>query len=220
MSPLRSLSPIAFVSCFAVSGIAFAQETTQQPAPTAAPTSAPQVQTTASTEAQVNPLAPVPAAEPTPESDSYPRLGGHIGTAIPIVTLSKDPTVIGADFVKIGVTPGITVHLDDKWMIDFEFIAFNELKATPAATTFIVDPGVLRKFGPVTAGVRVATEVGAASNIGIVPIIVIPVVKVSKRLSYFVEADVPLFLRDTGIGTADRSLQPSATFLFQTGLGF
>lgn len=94
--------------------------------------------------------------------------------------------------------------------------------------TFVVDPGVLRKFGPVTAGLRVATEVGAASNIGLVPIIVVPVAKVTKRVSYFIEADLPLFLRDTpvvglnpvGAPTLERELRPSATLLLQTGFGF
>jgi hypothetical protein len=162
---------------------------------------------------------PFGARKPPPEVpvayEKYPRLGGHVGMALPIVTLAKNSTAIGADFVTIGLTPGITVHLDDKWSLDFEFIAFNELKNTPANTTFIVDPGVVRNFGPVSAGLRVATQVGAPTNIGLVPILVIPVIKLSKRISYFVEADLPLFLRDDG-----KAMRPSATFLFQTGFGF
>ena len=162
------------------------------------------------------PAAPPTAPAPPPTAnDGYPRIGGHVGAAIPIVTLAKQSTAIGADFVTLGVTPGVTVHLDENWMIDFEFIAFNEVKNTPAATTFIVDPGLLRKLGPVVAGVRVATQVGAPTNIGVVPIVVVPVVKVTDKVSYFVEADVPLFLRDNGT-----SLQPSATLLLQTGFGF
>lgn len=145
---------------------------------------------------------------------SGPRLGGHLGTALPIVTFGKQTTVIGRDFTTVGLTPGVTFHLDDQWAIDFEFIAFNELKNTPAATTFIVDPGVLRKFAGFTAGLRVATQVGAPSNVGLVPIVVVPV-KLSEKLSAFVEADVPLFLRDVG-----GELTPSATLLFQTGVAF
>ena len=146
--------------------------------------------------------------------ESYPRVGGHVGTAVPVLTLAKDSTFIGADFVTIGLTPGLTVHLDDKWAIDFEFIALSELKNTPAATTFVVDPGVIRKFDGFAAGLRVATQVGAPTNVGLVPIVVVPF-KVSEHLSYFLEADVPLFLRDSGT-----SMQPSATLLLQTGVSF
>lgn len=145
---------------------------------------------------------------------SFPRVGGHVGMAIPVLTLSENSTFIGADFVTLGLTPGITVHLDDQWAIDFEFIAMNELKNTPSATTFVVDPGVIRKFDGFSAGLRVATQVGAPTNIGLVPIVVVPF-KVSEHLNYFVEADVPLFLRDSGT-----SMQPSATLLLQTGVSF
>lgn len=144
----------------------------------------------------------------------YPRVGGHVGMAVPVLTLAKNSTVIGADFVAIGLTPGITVHLDDRWAVDFEFIAFNELKNTPAATTFVVDPGIVRKFDGFSAGLRVATQVGAPTNVGVVPIVVVPF-KVSEHLSYFVEGDLPLFLRDSGT-----SMQPSATLLLQTGVSF
>lgn len=146
--------------------------------------------------------------------DSYPRIGGHVGMALPIATLAKHSTVIGADFATVGLTPGITVHLDDKWSVDFEFIAFNELKNTPAATTYIVDPGIVRKFDGFAAGLRVATQVGALTNVGVVPIVVVPF-KVSEKVSYFVEGDLPLFLRDSGT-----SMQPSATLLLQTGVSF
>ena len=144
----------------------------------------------------------------------YPRVGGHVGVAVPVLTLAKDSTVIGKDFATVGLTPGITVHLDDAWAIDFEFIAFNELKNTPAATTFVVDPGIVRKFSSFAAGLRVATQVGAPTNVGVVPIVVVPF-KVSDHVSYFIEADVPLFLRDAG-----KSMQPSATLLLQTGVSF
>lgn len=153
---------------------------------------------------------PAPPA-PTP---SYPRVGGHVGMAVPVLTLARDSTVIGRDFVTLGLTPGITVHLDEKWAIDFEFIAFNELKNTPAATTFVVDPGIVRKFEGFAAGLRVATQVGAPTNVGVVPIVVVPF-KVSKHLSYFIEGDLPLFLRDDG-----RAMRPSATLLLQTGVSF
>lgn len=208
----RSLLGVLVVTT-GLAATAHAQETAPIPAAAPAP----------SGEAIGAPLAPhaepFGARRPPPDApveiEKYPRIGGHVGGALPIVTLAKDSTVIGADFVTLGVTPGLTVHLDDKWSIDFEFIAFNEVKNTPANTTFVVDPGVVRNFGPVSAGLRVATQVGAPTNIGLVPIVVVPVIKLSKRISYFVEADLPLFLRDNG-----DAMRPSATLLLQSGFGF
>ncbi|HVJ90608.1 MAG TPA: hypothetical protein VM580_12455 [Labilithrix sp.] len=153
------------------------------------------------------------SAESAP-SKQFPAIGGHLGFAIPIATVGGSNTVIGKDFVTAGITPGITVHLDEKWAIDFEFIAFNELKNTPATTTFVVDPGVLRKFDGFVAGLRVATQVGAPTNVGVVPIFVLPL-KLSDKLVYFFEADLPLFLRDNG-----NKPEGTATFLLQSGFGF
>ena len=202
---------------------AFAQE---QPAVPAAATPA---------EAPATPASSVPPAEPPTErattsptaapatppsnvvpSKQYPALGGHLGFAVPVATFGTKSTVIGEDFVTAGLTPGITVHLDERWAIDFEFIAFNELKNTPAATTFVVDPGVIHKFDGFVAGLRVATQVGAPTNFGVVPIFVLPF-KLSDKLVYFFELDLPLFLRDNpAIGKAEAS----ATVLFQSGFGF
>jgi hypothetical protein len=161
------------------------------------------------------PTTPPPPPPSAALEKQYPAVGGHLGMAIPIATLGGRRNVaIGEDFVTVGLTPGITVHLDEKWAIDFEFIAFNELKNTPDRTTFVVDPGIIRKFDGFVAGLRVATQVGAPTNSGVVPIIVVPF-KIGKRAVYFVEGDLPLFIRDAG----DKALF-SATFLFQTGVGF
>jgi len=156
-----------------------------------------------------------PARADTSQSGTAPTVGGHLGVAVPIVTIGNPKTtVIGSDFVTLGITPGISVNLDEHWTIDFEFIALNQLKNTPAPTTFVVDPGVVRHFDGLAVGLRVATQVGALTNVGLVPILVVPF-KVSSKLAYFVEGDIPLFLRDDGT-----KMQPSASFLFQTGVGF
>lgn len=158
--------------------------------------------------------AGAPTTAPPP-STAGTTVGGHLGVAVPIVTIGNPKTTaIGADFVTIGITPGISVNVDEHWTIDFEFIALNELKNTPAATTFVVDPGVVRHFDALAVGLRVATQIGALTNVGLVPIVVVPF-KVSKQFAYFIEGDVPLFLRDDGT-----KMQPSASFLFQTGVGF
>lgn len=162
-------------------------------------------------------LAPASAPAPAPasaSSDTFPRIGGHVGFALPLLTIGKETTAIGGDFVTVGLTPGITVKLSERWKVDFEFIAMNELKRTPSATTFVVDPGVIYDAGPVSAGLRVATQVGAPSNIGLVPIVVLPF-KGDGPLTPYIEADVPLFLRDDGT-----SMQPSVSLQFQAGVAF
>jgi hypothetical protein len=110
----------------------------------------------------------------------------------------------------------MTVHLDDKWAIDFEFIAFNQLKspASHGTTTLVVDPGIIRKFDGFNLGLRVAAKVGERINSALIPIFVLPF-KVSKRSVYFVEVDLPTFLTDNG-----RKPELSSTFQIQTGFGF
>jgi hypothetical protein len=145
---------------------------------------------------------------------SGPRLGGHLGIALPIATIAQKTTVIGGDFVNQGITPGITLKLDDRWAVDFEFIAFNAWRSGHTTTTLVVDPGVVYRFDALSVGTRVATEVGAPRNVAIVPIFVKPF-KISDVLAYFVELDLPLFFRDDG-----SQMKPSLTVQFQTGFGF
>lgn len=170
-------------------------------------------------EAPPPPTEAPPGKTPAPSADAppkvYPAPGAHLGMALPLLTIgANDTTIIGSDFAKVGITPGLTLHLDEKWALDFEFIAFNDLKTQNARTTFVVDPGVIRKFDGFVAGLRVATEVGAPTNAGVVPIFVLPF-KLSDRSVYFIELDIPLFVRDNG-----RKGEGTATALLQTGFGF
>ena len=199
-------------SSLTASSVAHADETPSASAPAEASSTTPATPNKVGESPGVVPAIPVKQQDQS--ASSYPAIGGHLGMALPIVTFGKETTLVGSDFTTVGITPGVTVHLDEHWAIDFEFIAFNEMKNTPSATTLVVDPGVLRKFDGFIVGLRVATQVGAPSNVGLVPIFVLPV-KISNRLAWFLEIDVPLFLRDDG-----KKLQPSATALFQTGVGF
>jgi len=160
-----------------------------------------------------------PPSPPVASSRTYPRVGGHLGFALPIFTLAKNSTIIGGDFVNIGLTPGITVTLDDHWSVDFEFVAYIPLKDLPQGVGIVVDPGVLYNFGDFTAGLRVATKVTEATNIGLIPIFVLPLKNLlSGPFTPFVEADVPIFFQDNrqpgGPGVASIGLQ------FQAGVAF
>ena len=206
MKPL-SLGSIALVL---VSSVAHAQDDSSQPQPQAPPQ--PQTMTTTTPAQTLPPPQPQALSEPVA---SRKDIGGHLGFALPIATLGGRKSVaIGSDFVTVGLTPGVTVHLDDEWAVDFEFIAFNELKNVPAFTTLVVDPGIIRKFDGFVLGLRAAVQVGAPTNTALVPIFVLPF-KVGKRAVWFAEMDVPVFLRDGG----DKALL-TATFLFQSGFGF
>lgn len=176
-----------------------------------------------------------PAKAAAPEFPSAARVGGHFGLAIPIAAFDNDgTTVIGRDFVQVGVTPGITVKLTDKWAVDFEFIAFSRWDRNPPGvpdkshTLLVVDPGVVYNFGPVAAGLRLAVQIGEGVplNFGIVPIVVVPF-KITKRLSYFLELDLPVFVfaeagtPATAIAAAtDSRVIGNLTILLQTGFAF
>src|SRR4051794_22914852 len=94
-----------------------------------------------------------PAKAAAPDFPRWPRVGGHFGIAIPVAAFDNDGTsAIGRDFVQVGITPGITLKLTDRWAIDFEFIGFSRWDRNPPGTPdkshtiFVVDPGVVYNF--------------------------------------------------------------------------
>jgi hypothetical protein len=176
-----------------------------------------------------------PAKAAVADLPKIPRVGGHFGLALPLFAFDNDgTTVIGRDFVQVGITPGITVKVSDRWAVDFEFIAFSRWdlngagKPDKSHTILVVDPGVVYNFGPVAGGLRLATQIGEGVplNVGIVPIVVVPF-KLTTRLSYFVELDLPVFVTAspgtpaTALAAAvDDRVIGSLTILFQTGFAF
>lgn len=145
-----------------------------------------------------------PAKAAAPEFPHWPRVGGHFGLALSIAFFDNDGShVIGRDYVQIGVTPGITLKLD-------------------------VDPGVVYNFGRVAGGLRLAAQIGEGVplNFGIVPIVVVPFA-INKKLSYFLELDLPVFVHAYA-GVPATALTPavdsrvvgSLTILLQTGFAF
>jgi len=175
---------------------------------------------------------PPPAKAASPEFPRWPRVGGHFGLALSIANFDNDgTTAIGRDFAQVGITPGITIKIAERWAVDFEFIGFGRWDLTTPAkshTIFVVDPGVVYNFGPVAAGLRLATQIGEGMplNFGLVPIVVVPF-KVTSKLSYFLELDLPVFVTAKA-GTPATVLTPatsdrvigSLTILLQTGFAF
>jgi hypothetical protein len=124
----------------------------------------------------------------------------------------------------VGVTPGITLKLSEHWAIDFEFIAFSVwTRAAPgmpdtSTTKFVVDPGVIymlpRNW---VVGLRLAMGIGEGQplNYGLVPIVV-KAFKITDKVSYFLEYDLPFFVSAVP-GKTTVSFTPCQ---IQTGFGF
>ncbi|XXF78840.1 hypothetical protein P2318_03505 [Myxococcaceae bacterium GXIMD 01537] len=157
------------------------------------------------------------------KEEGWPRLGGHLALAIPIVDITDDgTTVIGGDFINVGLAPGIIVKLNERWSIDFEFIAYSKWlfgeDGAPdrVTTTFLVDPGVVYNFGCFSAGVRAGVQVGedVPFNFGLIPIIN-KGFSIGEGLKWFVELDLPFFV----LGRPDDA-GVSFTPQIQTGVSF
>ncbi len=158
--------------------------------------------------------AEAPEAAPAQASE-FPRVGGHVGLALPLVTIDNPTTAIGADFFKLGLAPGITVKLDERWAIDFEFVAYSDFSDGPPGgnlSSLVIDPGLIYNFGFALAGLRAAVHVGGGNtqNFGVIPII-LKTFPISKKVSFFAELDLPVFFSNNG---AALTVQP------QFGVGF
>jgi hypothetical protein len=155
-------------------------------------------------------LAEVPAADLSPTEDATrdvdvsssarspeargPRLGGHIGTATPLVTLSKNSTTIAEAFTLLHPI-GISLKYDEI-TVDFETVVVNPIDPG-GKTGLVIDPGVVYDFGPVAAGLRLAWQ-QADSNFGLIPLVNKGIMDIGET-TWFVEAAFPTFYADSGV---------------------
>lgn len=168
-----------------------------------------------------------PVIEHERKKHHRPWVGGHVNFALPLVEFrtghEKFPAgagpgravlAIGRDFGTLGLAPGITVHLNERWAIDFEFVAYSDWKND--ITSVVFDPGVWYKFDKITLGLRTAVHIGQPPNWGLIPILIKgwPV----GLVNLFVEFDLPMFVtdwdRDGGPTTFGLTMQP------QVGVSF
>jgi hypothetical protein len=148
----------------------------------------------------------------------WPRLAGHWGLAVSLATFGPPGTqVIARDYVQVGITPGVTLKIDEHWAVDLEFIGFSRWDFAPVSshTIWVVDPGLVYNFGPAAVGLRTAVQIGEGIplNYGLVPIVVVPFR--FGRLAYFLEADLPIF-----VSAQPGTVACNVTALFQTGFAF
>jgi hypothetical protein len=140
---------------------------------------------------------PSAAGAPAGADDTH-KVGGHIGFAVPVVTVNKDKTTTPSDQFTVLVPIGIGFSLGKGWAFDFETVV-----ATPAHphgnTGLVVDPGVVCDTGPVVLGLRLAFQINNDANVGLIPLIHKGVVDLGGGSNAFVEAAFPTFVDNNGI---------------------
>lgn len=139
------------------------------------------------------------------------RVGGHIGIAAPLVTVtSDDSTNIVDDFVIVNPI-GVTVTLTDRMAVDFETQVVSPIDPE-GNTGFVVAPGLIYNAGPAALGLRVAWQIGAPANVGLIPLINKGLVPLGDA-TWFVEAAFPTFISTE---------EPDVAFnaVFHTGIAF
>jgi hypothetical protein len=214
---------IAFTACLlglACAGSAFAQEApaspTTPPPPSSTgsasvqatvavpPTTPPSFYAGGASEAPSSP----PAVPPSPGDGPWPKLGGHIGLALPLAHLGgAHSTHMGAShnrdsFFTLSPVFGVTVKLTQKLVFDFENVVginLNRGTSRGSSMSYTVDPGVIYDLGPVAVGGRLGfTVTDPSANMSVIPL-VNKAFKLGDKVKFFgdnfavfVEADFPV----------------------------
>jgi hypothetical protein len=149
-------------------------------------------------------------------------VGGHIGVATPFVTVSKKTTTISDQFTLL--TPiGVTVKPGGKLVVDFEVVVANPV-SPPGTTGLVVDPGIVYNWGGVATGLRIAFDINADTNVGLIPLINFGLADLGGA-TWFIEAAFPTFvhsrLDDTpGVVSPGHHAEVAFNAVLHTGIGF
>ena len=139
------------------------------------------------------------------------RLGGHVGTAFPLVSRSGGSTSTIGDQLEIGFPTGISIKPGTDWAFDLELVPVITHARSVSLT---VHPGVIRKLPHSFAtGVRMAFD-ARGSAWGFTPLVNrgYPV----GPVTYFVEGVVPIRFKQDTAGVN----QTSVGFGLHFGVGF
>lgn len=153
-------------------------------------------------ERDVGERAPGAASAPA----TAPRLGGHIGTATALVTVSRDVTTIADQFTLLHPI-GISLKFE-RVTVDFETVVVNPIDPG-GRTGLIIDPGVIYDFGPAAAGLRLAWQ-QADSNFGLIPLVNKGILDIGQA-TWFIEAALPTFYADGNV---------QSNLVLHSGVGF
>jgi hypothetical protein len=136
---------------------------------------------------------PVVAATPTPPPAGSARMvGGHVGAAVPVVSVHSvgKTTQTPSDQFTIAVPIGVSVHVAPLWVVDFEVVAASDVKPW-GSTHLTIDPGIVYVGAPVALGLRAKFDVESNANFGIIPLVHKGLVDVGEA-NWFVEAAFPI----------------------------
>lgn len=161
-----------------------------------------------------------PARARADEPSPHPGVGGHIGVAAPLVTLSSDNTTTIGDQFTLVFPIGIGFKLTDKAAIDFETQLNNPI-SPKGSTSMVIDPGILYDMGSFVIGLRLAWKVQSNTNFGVIPLIHKGISSVGGGGTWFIEAAFPTFISSGTVGTPP---EDKTTFelnvVIHTGIGF
>ncbi len=144
----------------------------------------------------------------SPAAAQEKPVGGHVGVAVPLVTLADPVTSISDQFTLLHPI-GIGFKTSQHVIVDFETVVANPVD--PAGTTgLVVDPGIIYDWGGVATGARVAFQIGNRANIGLIPLVNVGLVDLGGA-KWFVEAAFPIFYVPKDV---------SLTIVAHTGVGF
>jgi hypothetical protein len=199
-------------------GTARAAEATPAAPRAAAPTTLAQATPSDGAGAAVAPAPVIQEAPSAPATAGGARpIGAHVGVATPLVTVSKSTTTISDQFTVLNPI-GLGFKLSPQLAIDFEFVIGTPVHPMTGNTSIVVDPGLVYNWGPVATGLRVAWAVEQNANIGLIPLVNLPIVK-GDAATWFVEAAFPTFLRHVdAANTTDGKVAFNA--VLHTGVGF
>jgi hypothetical protein len=166
-----------------------------------------------------------PASARADGTSPHPGIGGHVGVATPLVTITSDDTTTISDQFTLLHPIGIGFKLSDKAALDFETVLGNPIHPR-GSTSLVVDPGIVYDMGSVVVGLRVAWKVQANTNFGLIPLVHKGIVDLGGGANWFIEAAFPSFINaspDTTTGTGTTT-SGKTTFEFNvvlhTGIGF
>jgi hypothetical protein len=165
-----------------------------------------------------------PASARADEPSPHPGIGGHVGIATPLVTITSDNTTTISDQFTLAHPIGIGFKLNDKLAIDFETVLNNPIHPR-GSTSLVVDPGVVYDLGSVVVGLRLAWKVQANTNFGLIPLVHKGIADLGGGATWFIEAAFPSFINATpdvtaGTTTVDGKLTFEFNVVLHTGIGF
>jgi len=160
--------------------------------------------------AQESPPVALPGAElQTPDEAPKGNAGGHLGIAVPLVTVTDEETTTVSDQFTLAHPIGVGVKVSRRLTVDFEVVVNNPIDPV-GPTGLVVDPGVVYDLGPVALGLRAAFQIGQTANIGAIPLVNKGLVDLGGA-TWFVEAAFPTFYSDHEL---------AFNVVLHTGIGF